>query len=78
MIDIPEKQRRHKWVTEALKSGETMLSIWPSPDEITDKRKQEKFLEVVAKVGNDPRVTKVEKLPHEEHQWIFLFHLSDG
>lgn len=54
-VDIPEKQRRHRWVTEAISNGDDVLSVWPSPDEIKPGKKQERFLETIAKVGNDPR-----------------------
>lgn len=70
-----EKSRKHKWVTEALNAGELELSVWPSPEEISDKKKQEKFFEIVARVGADPRVTSVQKKPHRLHQVVYVFHL---
>ena len=71
-----DKSRKHKWVTEAINAGELELSVWPSPDEIKDKKKQDKFFEIIARVGTDPRVTKIEKKPHREHGVIFIFHLT--
>jgi len=74
-ITIPKKQRRHRWVTETLKKGELILSVWPSPDEIKIESKQQNFLSVIAKIGNDPRVTKIDKRPHDQFGEVFLFHL---
>lgn len=76
-IVIPEKPRKHRWVTEALNAGEDKLSVWPSPDELKQESKKKKFLETIAKVGNDPRVHKVEKHMHDVHSVVFLFHLAD-
>jgi len=77
-IKLPEKPRRHRWVTEALNTGDSTLSVWPSPDDIQNEKKRERFLETVAKVGSDPRVTWVEKFPHDVHTVVYLFHLSDA
>lgn len=71
-----DKSRKHKWVTEALNAGELELSVWPSPDEIQDKKKQDKFFEIIARVGMDPRVTKIEKRPSREHGIVYIFSLS--
>lgn len=75
-IDIPEKQRKHRWVTEAIADSQAVLSVWPSPDEIKDAKKQEHFLETIAKIGNDPRVTNVRKASHDEHHIVYLFDLD--
>lgn len=71
------KPRKHRWVTEALKANVNVLSVWPSEGEVKSKSGQKKFMGVIEKVGNDPRVTKVEKKQHEEHGEVFLFHLED-
>lgn len=76
-ITVPDKPRKHRWVTEALSNKETILSVWPSKDELTSDKKKEKFLETIAKIGNDPRVVKVDKQDHDEHTVVFLFHLED-
>jgi hypothetical protein len=73
---LPDKPRKHPWVTEAINSGDLMLSVWPSEDDVKTEAKQQKFLETIAKVGNDPRVSRVEKHPHEEYQIVFIFHLE--
>lgn len=78
VIKLPEKPRKHRWVTEAIKSGDRTLSVWPSSDDIKNASKQKRFLETIAKVGSDPRVVKVEKHPHDEYSVVFLFHLQDG
>lgn len=75
-VDIPDRPRKHRWVTEAISQGELILSVWPSPDEITNKAKQKRFLETVAKVGNDPRVTNVRKVPHDDYTVVYLFDLD--
>jgi hypothetical protein len=73
---IPDKPRKHPWVTEAINSGDAILSVWPSKDDIKTEVKQERFLETVAKVGNDPRVFKVEKHPHDDYNVVFTFHIA--
>lgn len=75
-IDIPEKQRKHRWVTEAINDKQMVLSVWPSLDEIAQGKKQERFLETIAKIGNDPRVTSVRKASHDEHHVVYLFDLD--
>ena len=76
-VDIPEKPRKHRWVTEALSAGDLTLSVWPSPDDIKNQTKQDRFLETIAKVGNDPRVAKVERHTHETHNVVYIFHLKN-
>jgi hypothetical protein len=76
-IKLPEKPRRHRWVTEAISRGDSKLSVWPSPDDIQSESKKKRFLETIAKVGNDPRVVSVEKHLHDEYSVVFLFHLND-
>jgi len=75
-IDIPEKQRKHRWVTDAIADGQVVLSVWPSADEIAEGKKQDRFLETVAKVGNDPRVTSVRQEPSDEYHVVYLFDLD--
>ena len=77
-VTVPEKPRKHRWVTEALNVGDPMLSVWPSSDDLKTEVKKQRFLETIAKVGNDPRVVKVEKRNHDEHGVVFLFHLQDA
>ena len=77
-VKLPEKPRKHRWVTEAISSGDSTLSVWPSPDDIKTPAKRKRFLETIAKVGSDPRVIKVEKHLHDVHSVVFLFYLSDG
>ena len=75
-VKLPEKRRKHRWVTEAINAGETVVSVWPSPDDLKSEAKKKRFLETIAKVGNDPRVTSVEKKLHDVHSVVFLFHLD--
>jgi len=75
-IEVPKKPRKHRWVTETIKKGETTLSLWPSPDEVENPSKRERFLEVVKKVGMDPRVVDIEKHEHELFHTVFLFHID--
>jgi len=77
-VKLPEKPRKHRWVTEAINSGDRTLSVWPSPDDIKTPAKRKRFLQTIGKVGSDPRVIKVEKHLHDVHSVVFLFHLSDG
>lgn len=77
-IKISEKPRKHKWVTEALNAGEAKLSVWPSPGEFKQESKKKKFLEVIAKIGNDPRVTDFAKCDHEEHGVVYIFDISES
>lgn len=77
-VTIPEKPRKHRWVTEALSAGDSTLSVWPSSDDITTETKKQRFLDTIAKVGNDPRVVKIEKRRHDVHNIVFLFHLQDA
>jgi len=76
-IKLPAKPRKHPWVTEAIKSGDAKLSVWPSEDDLKNETKRQRFLETIAKVGNDPRITNVEKHPHEEHGVVYVFNISD-
>ena len=76
-VKMPEKPRKHRWVTEALNEGERVLSVWPSPDELESESKQNRFLETIAKIGNDPRVVNIEKLPHNQYSVVYLFYLDD-
>lgn len=77
-ITLPEKPRKHRWISEALKNGDETVSVWPSPDDLKTPKRRERFLETIAKVGNDPRVVKVEKHPHDIYSVVFLFHLQDA
>ena len=76
-VQLPEKRRKHRWVTEALDAGETVVSVWPSPDDLKSESKKKRFLETIAKVGNDPRVRSVEKKAHDVYSVVFLFHLNN-
>jgi len=76
-VKLPEKPRRHRWVTEAINAGDPTLSVWPSPDDLKNEKRRGRFLEIIAKVGSDPRVMRVEKFPHDIHSVVFLFHLQD-
>jgi hypothetical protein len=71
------KPRKHKWVTEALNEGERTLSVWPSADEVQNDRKKQRFLETVAKVGNDPRVKKIDTIPHNQYALVYIFHIEN-
>jgi len=77
-IALPSKVRKHKWVTEAINEGQLTLSVWPSKYEVEVGPKQKKFLEVIAKVGNDPRVTNVEKKLSKEYSVVYIFHLNNA
>lgn len=77
-VKLPDQPRKHRWVTEAINSGDAILSVWPSPDEIKTPVKRQQFLETIAKVGSDPRVVKVEKHLHDVNGVVFLFHISDA
>ena len=76
-VNSPDKPRKHRWITEAIKQGEATLSVWPSEDEIQDAKKQEKFLEVISKIGNDPRVVSVRKASHPEYNIVYLFEIEN-
>lgn len=76
IVNLPDKPRKHRWVTEALSSGETQLSVWPSPDDLKNKKKEERFLETIAKVGNDPRVVNVERHLHDQYSVVYVFELQ--
>ncbi len=75
-IKVQDKPRKHRWITETIKKGETTLSLWPSPDEVENTAKGNKFLETIAKVGNDPRVINVERHDHEAYRVVFLFFID--
>lgn len=76
-IKLPEKPRKHKWVTEALAAGDNKLSVWPSPDDFKTDSKKKQFLETIAKIGNDPRVTNVNKFDDDEHVVVYVFDLVE-
>lgn len=75
---LPDRPRKHRWITETISSGDTTLSVWPSPDDVKTSAKRQSFLETIAKVGNDPRVIKVERHLHDINGVVFLFHISDA
>lgn len=74
---LPDKPRKHRWITEAINAGDLTLSVWPDEADLKTEKTKEGFLGVIAKVGSDPRVTKVEKHRHDKHHVIFVFSLSD-
>ena len=76
-VKLPDKPRKHRWVTQALNSGDTKLSVWPSPKDLVSESKKQRFLETIAKVGNDPRVVNVERHLHETHSVVYVFDLRD-
>ena len=76
-VKLPDKPRKHRWVTTALAEGDLTLSVWPSLDDVKTETKKKRFLETIAKIGSDPRVAKVERHRHDVHNVVFLFHLSD-
>ncbi len=73
-----EKPKKHKWVTEAIAAGDRVMSVWPSPDEVTSKVKLDRFYETIEKIGNDPRVVNVRKIDHKEKVVIFLFDIDEN
>jgi len=73
---IPEKPRKHPWVSSAITAGESRLSVWPSPDDLKTEVKKTRFLETIAKVGNDPRVSDVKRHPHEVHGVVYVFDIK--
>ena len=77
-VKLPEQPRKHRWITEAINVGDTKLSVWPSPDDVKSPAKRQRFLETIAKVGNDPRVIKVERHLHDINGVVFLFYISDA
>lgn len=76
-VKLPEKPRKHRWVTEALNSGDTKLSVWPSPKDLGSESKRQRFLETIAKVGNDPRVVNVERHLHDVYSVVYVFDLRN-
>jgi hypothetical protein len=75
MIKMPNKPRKHRWVTEAINKGERVVSVWPSEDDLKSAKSKERFLEIIAKVANDPRVFDIKRHSHADHNVVFLFHL---
>jgi len=75
-VKLPDQPRKHRWVTEAITAGDIVLSVWPSPDDVKTPAKRSRFLETFAKVGNDPRVVKVERHLHDVNGVVFLFHID--
>lgn len=74
---LPEKPRKHRWVTEALSAGDNKLSVWPSPEDLKTESKRRRFLETVAKVGNDPRVMNVNRHDDDEYGVVYVFDLAE-
>jgi hypothetical protein len=71
------KPRKHPWVTECIKAGESVLSVWPSEEEVATQAKVDKFLTTIEKIGNDPRVTGVEEQETESHGTVYLFTIEE-
>lgn len=70
--------KKHKWVTEAISTGDKVLSVWPSKDDVSSKAKLDKFYETIEKIGNDPRVVNVRRLDHKEKVVIYLFDIDEN
>ena len=77
-VKLPDQPRKHRWSTETIAAGDTTLSVWPSPDDTKTKVKRQHFLDTIAKVGNDPRVIRVERHLHDINGVVFLFHINDA
>ncbi len=80
-IKLPDKPRKHRFVTEAIDEGQTFVTVWPSEDDLKTPAKRQSFLGTIMKVGNDPRITKVEKYLHDVNgvdEVVYLFHISDA
>jgi len=76
-VELPPKPRRHRWVTEALNAGDNQLSVWPSPDDLKTEMRRNRFLETIAKIGNDPRVVDVNRHLHDQYSVVYVFELID-
>ena len=77
-IKIPKQQRKHRFITEAIESGESTTSVWPSPDELKNETKKKLFLQGLAKIGNDPRVIDIKRHLHDQYGVVFVFHLNNA
>lgn len=71
------KPRRHRWITEAINQGKWALSVWPTEEEINNPKENEKFMNSIAKIGNDPRVIGVEKISHPTHDIVYVFTIGE-
>jgi hypothetical protein len=63
------KPRKHKFVTECLKAGETVMRVWPSKNESLDK-----YMQSVEKIQNDPRILTVEESTDQENGFVFTIN----
>ena len=72
-----EKMRKHKWITEAINAGEKVLSVWASKEDKSSKKKEKEFLDVIEKIGLDPRVKDVRRVDHPDYGIIFLFDINE-
>lgn len=70
------KPKKHKWITETIKAGDVVLSVWPSKDDLSNKEKESKFFDTIQKIGDDPRVINVRKANHPDHKVVFLFDID--
>lgn len=73
---MTNKPKKHKWITEAINSGDKILSVWPSKDDLSSAEKTEKFFETIQKIGDDPRVVDVRRIDHHEYKTVFLFEIN--
>lgn len=58
-MNMNPKPRKHKFVTECIKSGHSTMTVWPSEGEALNI-----FEDKLEKVKNDPRVVDVEAVEH--------------
>jgi hypothetical protein len=71
------KPRKHPWVTECIKAGESVLSVWPSEEEVATQAKVDKFLATIEKIGNDPRVTDIEEKDTDSYGTVYFFNIKE-
>lgn len=71
------KPKKHRWITEAINAKDTVISVWPSKEDLASPAKMEKFYDIIQMVSDDPRVVNVRRINHKEHGVVFLFDIDE-
>ena len=71
------KPKKHRWITETLKTKQRVLSVWPSKDDLVSEKKMDKFYKTIERISDDPRVVNIRRIYHKIHGAVFLFDIDE-
>lgn len=71
------KPRKHRFVSQCLAEGHTILRVWPSEDELSSETKLNKYQESVLKISADPRVVDTSPDPTNDKGFVFTIRAEN-